>query len=131
MKRFFFSLLVLYQVCLLQGCGGDPGKYPDPVEVTGKVVGPTGAPIVGVKILFQPTSSLPTAFGQLGKGGEFKAKAVPGEYIFYFEPRSVTNEDEREEAAAAMAGIAAKYREPQKDNTVKLGTTPAEIKLTP
>jgi|GEM_PF-962562 len=130
MKRFLFCI-TLGMVSLLQGCGGDPGKYPDPVDVSGKVVGANGAPVTGVKILFQPTSTIPTAFGQVGKAGEFKTKAVPAEYIFYFEPRSVSTEEEREEAAAAFASIAAKYREPQKENTVKLGSTPVEIKLAP
>lgn len=129
MKRFF-ALALLCSSALLVGCSGDPGKYPDPTEITGKVVGPSGAPLSGVKIFFQPTGNTPTAFAVVGNGGSFSSKAVAGEYVFYFEAIQPASEDQEEAFAAAFAAIPAKYREPNKDHTVKLEPG-VEIKLNP
>lgn len=129
MKKLLTVILAAATAISL-GCSGDPGKYPDPTDISGKVVGPGGAPVSRVKILFQPTANNPTAFAVVGNGGAFTSKAVPGEYVFFFEAVAPASEDQEEEVAAAFAAIPAKYREPNKDHTVKLEPG-VEIKLNP
>lgn len=74
--------LVLLAGLLVVGCGVNPGKNPDPVEISGKVTR-GGRPITDVVLNLQPTGSGTQAMYPV-VNGEFKGKATPGKYTYYF-----------------------------------------------
>ena len=76
----FGTLCILVVLC---GCGGvDPGKNPDPVDVTLNVT-VAGEPANDVKFNFQPTGAgaLPAVVDVMN--GTAQAKVTPGKYTYF------------------------------------------------
>ena len=95
---------------VLVGCAGDPGRNPDPVEVTGSVR-VAGKPVTDVVLNLQPTG----AGGQAAvpvRNGEFKGTVVPGRYTYYFTEGR---------APAAYRAIPEKYRAGSLDRQIDVG----------
>lgn len=104
MKKIFLPLFVF-----LIGCGANPGKKDDPVDVAVSVT-KAGKPVSGVVLnLHVITTGSPAAIPL--RGGETRVKAVPGVYTWYIsEGRSLSD----------FRVIPPKYREGATDRTVEV-----------
>lgn len=98
---------------VLVGCRVDPGKNPDPVEVTGQVTSATGKPVTDVVLTFQPVDRGATATAVV-KNGQYKASVIPGTYTFFFAegPKGVS--------PAGYNAIPEKYRAGSLDRKVEV-----------
>lgn len=106
------KLIPLLGLALL-GCGVNPSKNPDPVEVTGKVAFATGRPVTDVTLNFQPVGDGGQAFAPV-KNGEFKGTVMPGKYTYYF------TEGPRGSSPAAFTAIPDKYRAGALDRKIEI-----------
>lgn len=123
--RFFVSLSVL---CLpvVFGCGYNGALRQEGADISGKLLDQAGNPIAHVSVVLQPTFSggLPSG-GKVEKDGTFKAKAIPGDYVFSIAPTA-----ENAKAKAFLKGINPKYLSPDASNKVTVTSgAPVEIKL--
>jgi hypothetical protein len=95
----------------LTGCGyRDPGKNPDPVEVSGQVT-KGGKPVGDVVLNFQPTGDGTQATIPV-KGGAYRGTITPGKYTYYI--------SEAGGKANAFASIPEKYREGSLDRQIEI-----------
>lgn len=96
---------------LLAGCGyKDPGKNPEPVEVSGRLT-KGGRPVSDVVLNLQPTGNGTQATLAV-KGGDFRGSITPGKYTYYI--------SEASGKAAAFASIPDKYREGSLDRQLEI-----------
>jgi hypothetical protein len=74
------------------GCGYVQPTAGTEVDVTGKVMGPDGAPVAGVILNFQATggTARPAVF-RLGPDGSFSGKMISGKYTFFLAPLTETD----------------------------------------
>jgi hypothetical protein len=101
----------LMLVLLLGGCGyRDPGKNPDPVEVSGQVT-KGGRPVSDVVLNFQPTGDGTQAAVPL-KGGAFHGNITPGKYTYFI--------SEVNGKSKAFASIPEKYRAGSLDRQIEI-----------
>ena len=103
---------------LAAGCGG-PRMMEEPVEVSGRVVGANGQPVGNVQLALRPKGDGHPAGGPVAADGSFSVKALPGEFMFYFQPLEDPKAD-RSRAKAAFASLPQQYQEVSVDNTVQL-----------
>ena len=95
MSRF----LLLSGLTLLLGCGANPGRSPEPVEIEGRVtIG--GKPARDVILNLQPTGAGAQAAFPL-KEGAFRGSVTPGKYTYYVSETA---------NAAAFKAIPAKFQ---------------------
>lgn len=92
----------------LAGCSSNPGKNPEPVEITGRVTLPGGKAVDDVTFNLQPTgpggqAALPVT------NGEFKGTVMPGRYTYYL------SEGKR---AASLQAVPQKYRTGSMDRQI-------------
>jgi hypothetical protein len=104
---------------VLIGCGVNPGKTPDPVDLSGKVT-LAGKPVSDVSIFFQPTgpSGVPAEFPLINGG--FKGKGTPGKFTYYFTEGK---------NASAFRAIPAKYKSGSMERQIDIGSDPVDLKL--
>lgn len=79
-KNLFSSFVVMV---MLAGCGVNPGKNADPVEVSGKV-SINGKPVADAQLHFQPTGAGLQAMFAV-KNGQFRGTMTPGKYTYYLD----------------------------------------------
>lgn len=113
------KLTPLLATLLLFGCGINPGKNPDQVDITGRVTLPGGKAVTGVTFNLQPTSTGTQAFYPVVKG-EFKGKATPGRYTYFISEGP---------SAAAFNAIPAKYRAGAMDRQIDVGPGALNVTL--
>jgi hypothetical protein len=117
--RKLIPLLGLAGLVLLVGCGVNPGKNPDQVDITGKVTLP-GKTVTDVTFNLQPTGTGTQAFYPV-KNGEFKGKATPGKYTYFISEGP---------SASAFKAIPEKYRSGSMDRQIDVDAgTPLNITL--
>lgn len=98
---------------LIAGCGyKDPGKNPDPVEVSGRVT-KGGRPVTDVVLNFQSTGDGTQAAVPV-KSGDFRATITPGKYTYYI--------SEVSGKTTAFAAIPEKYRNGSLDRQIEIET---------
>src|SRR5262245_10092479 len=76
------KLIPLVALVVLSGCKINPGKNPDPAEISGRIPLPGGETVTGLTLNLQPTGTGTEAIIPL-KNGEFRAKVTPGRYTYY------------------------------------------------
>jgi hypothetical protein len=110
---------ILFAALVLAGCGVDPGRNPDPVEVSGRV-SLRGKPVGDVVLNLQATgegvqAALPVT------GGTFKGTVVPGTYTYYFTETK---------SPAGLKAIPEKYHRGSLDRQIKItGGEPLTLAL--
>jgi hypothetical protein len=100
----------------LVGCGVNPGKTPDPVEINGRVT-MAGKPVGDLTLNLQPTGTEGTQATIPLKNGEFRRQVTPGRYTFYLSEGPKT-------AAAAFRAIPEKFRAGSMDRQIDIGQQP-------
>jgi hypothetical protein len=103
---------------LTAGCGYEGLRMPDPVEISGTVVAADGKPVRDVQLVLRPLGEGHMAGGPLGPDGRFTVKAVPGEFMFYFQP--LEGAKDQAKAKAAFAAVPRAYQDVTTDHTVTL-----------
>jgi hypothetical protein len=107
---------------VLVGCSTNPGKNPDPVEVSGKVTSSGGKPVTDVVLNLQPVGIGGHATATV-KNGEFKAAVIPGKYTYFFAEGSKA-------PPAAFRAIPEKYRAGAMDRQIEIKAgTVLDLKL--
>ena len=99
------------------GCSSDPGKVPDPIQMTGTVK-MKGAPLSGVVLNLQPTAPGAHPVAAPLTDGKFSALVTPGKYCYFFTEGKVP---------AAYKSIPNEYRIPDtetRDEIVVEADTP-------
>jgi hypothetical protein len=117
---------VVLCVLLVVGCGYSGAARQEGSDISGKLSDEAGNPIGNVTVVLQPSFSggMPSG-GKVEKDGTFKAKAVPGDYVFSIAPNA-----ENAKAKAFLKGINPKYLSPDASNKVTVAAgAPVEIKL--
>jgi hypothetical protein len=90
---------------LLAGCSSAPPAKPDPVDVSGVVLLPSGQPAKDTTVTFFPTTGDQLQNGaKLKADGKFAVKLTPGKYTYSVEgdPRSVPAKYQSNDAAHAI-----------------------------
>ncbi|MBX9581585.1 MAG: carboxypeptidase-like regulatory domain-containing protein [Gemmataceae bacterium] len=116
MRRLTAPVLVL--VGLAAGCGG-PRMMEEPVEVSGTVARADGQPVSGVQLVLRPKGEGHPAGGPVAADGSFTVKAVPGEFMFYFQPIEDPKAD-RSAAQSKFRALPKEYQDVSVDHTASL-----------
>jgi hypothetical protein len=126
MTRTIIALAALVGPVVGVGCGVE--KMPDPVEISGTVTYADGRPVKDVQLVLRPKGEGHMAGGPLGPDGTFTVKAVPGEFMFYFQP--LEGSKDKAKVRSAFAAIPQAYQDVSVDNTASLSSGEGnEIKL--
>ena len=126
MTRTIIGLAAVAGLTAGLGCGVE--KMPDPVEISGTVKYADGKPVKDVQLVLRPKGEGHMAGGPLGPDGTFTVKAVPGEFMFYFQPLEGSKDKTRVKSAFAV--VPRSYQDVSVDHTVSLSTGGGnEIKL--
>lgn len=88
------------------------------VEVSGRVVTADGKPVKDVQLVLRPKGEGHPAECPLGTDGRFSVKAVPGEFMFCFQPLEGAKTDRAKRSG--FAAVPAKYQDVSVENTVNL-----------
>lgn len=127
MTRTIIGLVAITGLTAGLGCGGVE-MMPDPVEISGTVTHADGRPVKDVQLVLRPMGEGHTAGGPLGPDGKFTVKAVPGEFMFYFQP--LEGSKDRARVKSAFAAVPRTYQDVSVDNTASLSSGGGnEIKL--
>jgi hypothetical protein len=117
---------VFFGLLLIVGCGYSGAARQEGSDISGKLLDDAGNPIGNVSVVLQPSFSggMPSG-GKVEKDGTFKAKAIPGDYVFSIAPIA-----ENAKAKAFLKGINPKYLSPDASNKVTVAAGASiEIKL--
>jgi hypothetical protein len=115
-------------LALLTGCGDGVSRMEDPVEISGKATYADGRPVRDVQLALRPKGEGHPAGCALGSDGSFTVKAVPGEFMFFFQP--LEGSKDKAKVKAGFATIPTPYQDVNVDHTVKLKSGGGnEIKL--
>lgn len=117
--RMIAAAAGLFAAGLLAGCGNQAEQLPSMADVGGTVTFADGKPVQHVQLVMRPKGDGHTAGCPLGSDGKFAVKAIPGEYMYFFQPTEDTKVD-KAKAKSAFDAIPAKYRDPMLDRTVTL-----------
>jgi hypothetical protein len=119
--------MLLLSVTLLGffGCGYADTTAGKEVEVSGKITGPDGQPVAGLRIAFQPTAgaAVNNAF-LLGTDGTFRGKLITGKYSFFLAPLS----EEDAKSNAILGKLPASWKAPSLDRQIPV-TGAGELSL--
>jgi hypothetical protein len=113
------AAVVAAAVGLTAGCGYEGQKMPDPVEISGTVAFADGKPVKDVQLVLRPKGEGHPTECPLGQNGTFTVKAVPGEFMFLFQPTQEGKVD-RAKAKSAFAAVPPAYQDVSVDHTVTL-----------
>jgi len=80
-------------------------------------------------LTLQPMDQGHMASLKLGADGSFSGDMVPGKYFFFFAAQKGTSKVEQQRLDAALRGVPEKYRDSNKEHTVKVAEGAVEIKL--
>jgi hypothetical protein len=113
--------VALIALVALSGCSGDPSQLPDPVEISGTVTTADGKPVKDVQLVLRPKGSGHTAGCALGSDGQFKVSAIPGEFMFFFQPMEDAKAD-KGKVKAGFAAVPKAYQDVNVEHTVSLSS---------
>lgn len=116
MTRRIIGLAAL--VGLVVGCENQ--TMPDPVEISGTVTYADGKPVKDVQLVLRPKGEGHMAGGPLGPDGKFTVKAVPGEFMFYFQP--LEGSKDKGKVKSAFAAVPPAYQDVSADHTASLSS---------
>jgi hypothetical protein len=109
LKRLVLLFVPMLFGCMLVGCGVNPGKNADPVDIDGKVT-LAGKDVSGVVLNLQVTGEGTPLVMPVEKGA-CKGKVTPGKYTYFLSQAS---------NATAFKDVPAKYREGSMDRQIEI-----------
>jgi hypothetical protein len=127
MTRRFLALVLLSGI--LAGCSDyNPPAMKDPVDIRGKVT-MRGASVGDVMLVLQPTERGYQTNLQLATDGSFAGQAVPGKYMYYFQPIAPKSPGDQSRYAGAFRRVPEFNRSPNLSNIVEVSAGDVAIEV--